>query len=262
MEWKTVTLGGRQTRYHVFGEENQPPMLFVHGWGGSAESFTKLAEKVHLYTQMRTIIVDFPGFGEADPPDPSGWGTYEYARWLEAFVKALGIEKAVFYGHSFGCRVLVRLAIKSPDMIERMIFTGAAGIKLTPTMKQHTAGVLSGILKHSMIKGLIPEKIKNVVLTKVFGARDWANVPPELKETLRKVLAEDDFRHELSSIHCPVLLIWGKKDTLTPLAAGKIYETHLEHSTLKILPDGKHGIHHTHPMEMVQFIRMFLADKT
>ncbi|MCF7905735.1 alpha/beta hydrolase [Candidatus Gracilibacteria bacterium] len=254
----SVTVRGIKTHFRTFGT-GKGVLIFLHGWGGSVESFERLAPRIAKKNKITAIVPDLPGFGASGNPPLSGWDTHEYEKWLEEFLTALNIKQAHLYGHSFGCRVIVRFLLKHPEYAQKVILTGAAGIKWPPSWRQKVSLWIS---KHfRTAKKILTGKIQKFILCKVFGARDWGNVSPELKNTLKKVLDEEDVRHLLPSITTPVLLIWGAHDTITPLRSARIFEAQLPHSKLRILPEGKHGIHRTHEEKMVQYVTKFLHEK-
>ncbi len=234
-------------------------MIFLHGWGGSAESFEKLAPQIARQNKLKVIVPDLPGFGQSENPPKEGWDTQEYEKWLEAFLKKLSIHKAHFYGHSFGCRVIVRLLLAHPEKAQKVILTGAAGIKWSPTFREKISLLLS--TKFVQCKKLIPAKLQKFIISRIFGARDWGNAPTALKTTLKKVVSEPDFRDDLPRIAHPVLLLWGAHDRITPPRSGHIFEEKLPHATLKIFSDGRHGIHRTHEEKIVKFVTKFLHEK-
>ena len=106
-------------------------------------------------------------------------------------------------------------------------------------------------------KGILG-KVQKIVVTKIFGARDWGNVDPQLKSTLKLVLAEADVREKLKDIPNTSLVLWGEKDTITPLKSGEIYAKMLPNAALKTFKNGRHGIHHTHRPQIVEALNKFL----
>jgi len=247
---------GLKTHFVTIGD-GKKPLVFLHGWGGSTQSFFTLAHKlVQTHTDYQCIIVDYPGFGLTEFPKNQSWDTYQYAEWVYDFMTTINIPKADFYVHSFGGRILVRLFEKHPQVIEKMIFTGAAGVKWPLSVRQKISVFLSKIMpkfKHGLLG-----KLQKIVVTKIFGARDWGNVDPNLKGTLKNVLAEPDLREKLLEIKNSSLVIWGAKDSITPLKSGNVYARNLENSVLKVFPNGKHGIHHTHQKEILEALNEFL----
>lgn len=238
-------------------------LIFLHGWGGSAgESFFKLAlELQEKLPNIEVILLDLPGFGFSENPPTIGWDSLQYADWLKNILEKIVTkeDKINFYGHSFGCRIIVRFLEKNLTFKGNIILTGAAGIKLPATRKEKVSKNLSRIFKP--LKNYLPCKIQKFIIQKVFKAYDWGNVEKALKSTLKKVLAEKDFRENLKKIKQKILLIWGKNDQITTLEAGRIFHKNLQNSQLKILANGRHGIHHTHRDQIVKSVQEFIEKK-
>ena len=250
-----LTIKGIQTNIQTINQ-GKNKIIFLHGWGGSTKSFEHIAPIIAKKNKAEAILIDLPGFGKSATPPKTGWDTYQYAKWLESTLKELKIKEAIFYAHSFGCRVTIRLLTKHPKYAKKIILTGAAGIKWPPTKREKISLYLSK--KFQLAKHIIPQTIQKIIITKIFGARDWGAVPANLKPTLKKVLAEEDLRKELKKITIPTLLIWGKQDKITPLKSGKIYHQNLKNSKLKILQNTTHGVHKQQPKKVIKLVNEFL----
>ena len=61
-----------------------------------------------------------------------------------------------------------------------------------------------------------------------FGSQDYKNSPEVLRKTMSNIINEDQKKY-LPQIKVPTLLIWGEKDTATPIEDAKIME--------KLIPD-------------------------
>ena len=82
-------------------------VLFLHGWGGSTNSFLHVARK--LENTCKTVLIDFYGFGKTKFPKVS-LDTYEYTTQLYLFLKSKNIEEVSIVAHSFGGRVALILS--------------------------------------------------------------------------------------------------------------------------------------------------------
>ena len=112
-----------------------PPAILLHGWGGEGASLHPLA--AHLAQRFRTITPDLPGFGGTARP-PGDWGVPEYAAWTLELLDKMGVDRAIFLGHSFGGRITIFLAATQPSTVDRLILVDSAGIRWTaqPTGKR------------------------------------------------------------------------------------------------------------------------------
>ncbi len=232
-------------------------IVFLHGWGGSTNSFFELAlELFKKRPDLDIILLDYPGFGLTGNPESEGWTTHQYADWMQEFCDELNLKKPHFYVHSFGGRVLVRALLKNPNLGGKLVFTGAAGIKWPLTFREKCSFFISK--RSSKAKKALPQKLQKFIITKIFGARDWGAVAPDLKNTLKKVVEEEDFRDQLPNIKNQSLIFWGANDTITPLKSGKVYAEKLPNNELVVFESGRHGIHYTHKQAIIDKLVEFL----
>ena len=251
-----ITVQNLKTHFVRFGDSDNK-VVFLHGWGGNTDSFFKLALELSAKRpDLELLLVDYPGFGLTDAPDATGWDTFRYADWVAAFCETLEIEQASFYVHSFGGRILTRLINKHSTLGNKLVFTGAAGIKWPLSLRQKISVSLSKLVPKA--KHHRTQKLQNFIVTRVFGARDWGNVTPPLKATLTKVLAEADLRDDLANIKNQALIMWGEQDAITPLKSGKVYAGSLPNNKFVTFKNGRHGIHHTHRTEIIDELVKFL----
>ena len=263
MDSNFILVNGVKTHYFHGGTGDK--LVILHGWNPRLtleESYRKLIEK--LERKCEVYVLALPGFDQSDFPPLTGWTTDDYGLWLEQILKALKLENPGLYGHSFGCRVIIRFLRKHPEFKGKIILTGAAGIKWGPRGIRQK--LLFGVNKicpgfKKIFRNYCPAKLRPFILGKLLGAHDWALVPAKLEKTLQRTLAEPDFRDELPHIKQQTLLIWGRNDAITPLRSAQVFAHLLPHNELKIISDGRHGIHKTHPKKISEYVLKFLHEK-
>src|SRR4051812_24583214 len=119
--------GGRSIHYNEVG--SGPPVLFVHGSGPGATSWSNFAPNVKVLSKsFRCLLVDAPGYGKSDPmvitDEPRSTVN---ARALRDLLDALGIERASIIGNSMGGGAGLAFAVDYPDRIDKLIVMGASG---------------------------------------------------------------------------------------------------------------------------------------
>ena len=121
----------RGTRVHVIRGGRDPedggaavPHLFVHGLGGGATNWLEVMTA--LGGDREVIAMDLPGFGRTTPPRMSAARVRANARFLPAFLDALGVERAIVHGNSMGGMLTALLAGVAPDRIERAVMVAPA----------------------------------------------------------------------------------------------------------------------------------------
>lgn len=230
--------------YQSIGEADAPVIIWGHGWGQSHQAFLPLATS--LAQLGRHIIIDFPGFGSSPVPENGGnWGSFEYAEAMADFIQTTFPEQRIIWiGHSFGCRVGTQLAAHHPDLVERMVFIGGAGLPRKRSLYFKARVTLFKILKHLPL-------INKDKLRKKFGSSDYLSAG-EMRETFLSVIREN-LSDEAQKVTCPVQLIYGTNDTETPPEIGRRYQSLMQDARMvelegqdhySVLSNGRHQVVH------------------
>ncbi len=241
-------------QYNVEGDGY--PVILMHGWGCN---HTTVASIERLLTpHFKVYNLDFPGFGGSSTP-PAVWGVEEYTRLLEAFVKAEAIERPILIGHSFGGRVSILFA--SRNATHKVILVDAAGVKPRRPLKYYVK-----VYSFKLWKRLLPlvagskragEIIENY--RRKSGSADYNALTGTMRNILVKVVNED-LKEVMPRIQCPVLLIWGKNDTATPLRDARTMERLIPDAGLVAFDDAGHYSFLDKPYEFNAVVQNFLHD--
>ena len=236
-----MQISGVDMHYELKGSGAKRVVL-LHCWGCSTELMKPVADD--LSDDMTVLSVDFPAHGKsAQPPQP--WGVPEFAACLKALLAKLDFLPCSVIAHSFGGRVTIELASADEAMFERIILTGAAGIrpkgdgkssKRTQTYKKLKK--LVEVARKCRIFGKLPDIWQEALIQK-YGSKDYAALSPEMRKTFVKVVNYDQ-SEKLAAIKNTTLLVWGDKDTETPLWMGQHMEREIPDSALIVLNGGTH----------------------
>ena len=233
---------GVRMYYEVSGEAEKT-LLLLHGWGGKCESFlpvTRDFQKTH-----RVVAVDFPGHGRSDEPDEP-WSVTEYMEYIHAFLTALNLGPVDIIAHSFGGRVAILLAATYPQLVGKMVLTGAAGIPPKKTGKKSVKSCvyrcLRFLARSGAARAVLGEEraaLMQEALVQKFGSRDYRALTPAMRQTFNRVIGQD-LTDCLAKIKAPTLLIWGEDDAETPLWMGKLMEEKIPDAGLVSWPNCGH----------------------
>lgn len=244
-----VNLDGQKLYYEQAGTGR--PLLLLHGWGVSGEIFKPLFFRLAQSRQVRAV--DFPGWGLSQAP-PSDWGTPEYAALVKAFLDSWDCGPVDILAHSFGARVAIRLSHGNAGSVKKLILTGAAGIrteKRIPPGKRFLQNVAKTAGKLGCPGGWLKTKIYGFI-----GSADYASAG-ELRPVFVRVVNEN-LEPLLPKIFCETLLIWGEKDTATPLEDGRKIKAGLPNSRLEIIKDAGHYAFIDAPEQFCALVETFL----
>ncbi len=222
---------------------NKDIILFLHGWGSNYKIFEFLFP--YLEDKYRVIALDLPGFGESSEPKIS-FSSEDYCKFCINFLDSILDDKnsnIILVGHSNGGRIALKLNLYDNlnYNIIKNILIDSAGIRSKLSLKSKFKIYLYKFLKKiyniNLIKKLYPNlesELKNK-----FGSSDYNNASPIMKDTLVK-LVNEDLSNEINNIKIPTLLVWGDKDTATPIEHAKIMNEKISNSGLVIYEGSSH----------------------
>ncbi|KAK3062745.1 hypothetical protein LTS18_003442 [Coniosporium uncinatum] len=118
-------IGGKLINIRISGPNSAPPILFIHGLGGSTTTYTPLITKLH--TTHRCISYDLEGHGLTPTKASSALSIQSYADDLLAIqTHALQSSSApaIVVAHSMGCLVAATHALAHPDRTSKLVLLG------------------------------------------------------------------------------------------------------------------------------------------
>ncbi len=230
-----IEVDGLRIFYEVEGVGET--VVLLHGWGGQAVSFKPVFD--YLVSGYKAYALDLPGFGSSDLP-PCPWGADDYALFVSAFFTKLGVSKASIIAHSFGGRIAIVLAAKHPEKVNKLILVDSAGIKPRRTLKYHvrvSIAKIGRLLFSRRLFGKYGEKVRDAI-SRLVGSKDYQDAG-EMRGTFTKIVNED-LKPILPKIRASTLLVWGEKDTATPVSHAKIMEKEIGDAGLVVLQNAGH----------------------
>jgi pimeloyl-ACP methyl ester carboxylesterase len=182
-----------------------PPVLLVHGWGGSFETtwrrngFTEL-----LADAGREVIgVDLLGHGDAPKPhDPEAYG--DLTERIAAVLPAEPVDAVAF---SMGAVATLRLAIREPARFRRLVVAGV-GRNLFERDDEQRQRIIAGV------EGTADADDN---IARLFG--QYAAQPGNDRAALAAALRREDdpfTPEQLAGVTCPVLVVIGDRDFAAP----------------------------------------------
>ena len=276
VETKTVQLHGRSISYSEAGSGEV--LLLIHGMAGTAANWQSVIEPLAL--RHTVIAPDFPGHGLSAP----GGGDYSLgslASSLRDLLLALGHERATLVGHSLGGGVAMQFTYQFPELVERLVLVSSGGLgpDVSPVLRAAalpgadlfiaaTAGV--GSAAGSLVgRGLGMLGMRpNADVAEV--ARGYASLADADRRkaflaTLHAVVGTDGQRvAALDRIYLadglPLLIVWGDRDPIIPVAHGEELHRELPNSRLEVFEGVGHLPQLESPGSFIAAVERFLAE--
>jgi len=278
---------GFKISWSVTGEDNEIPIIFLHGFGANRKHWRNNLE-YFANRNCASYSIDLLGFGDSDQPGIRQIGRLNNEIWcnqVKDFIKQVirpkNSRKVILIGNSLGSLVALTCAVLFENQIEKVIASPLPD-QIQVRKKQSKSRQIFKKFKDRFIKIFFiffPLEIILFLITKLgviklglnsaYFKKD--NVDSELidlitKPVLRKTSARSlramcigmssrDEKFQASYLlrklcatkKVPFLLIWGEKDNFIPLFIGKKIANFHRWVKLKIVSNSGHCIHDEDP---------------
>lgn len=241
-EEKMAEIDG-QTIYFKQISEGKPPLLMLHGFGGSSDGFRDIYPE--LAKDHTIIAVDILGFGRSSKPMDFQYSFPVQANLYYKLMKKLGYDQFAVLGHSMGGEISLNLTYLYPEAITHLILADSTGIESFrqkgDTQKPKLSADINTV---STITDYDKNEVKN--------RRDDKEHYRELtKMRERRIVMDAD------AIQVPTLIIWGRNDKSVPWKNGETYHQLFKNSTFHIIEKGYHAPFRQEPEEFMGYVQAF-----
>lgn len=200
---KWALVDGLRIHYRTSEEvapEGSPAVVLMHGLIVSSRYMVPNLRRLARY--YRTYTPDLPGFGKGEKP-PSVLDMLKLSAALSRWMDEMGLKRAVLVGNSMGCQVIADLAVRRPELVERVVLQG-------PTMDPHGRSVSRQVVRFLLDMpreppALLPIELRDYLIAGT--RRGW--------RTLRYAL-EDRIEANLPRLRAPALVVRGSRDPICP----------------------------------------------
>jgi pimeloyl-ACP methyl ester carboxylesterase len=269
-----VSVAGMQVHVRDEGpRDDAVPIVLLHGTSASLHTWDGWT--AGLITTRRVIRLDLPAFGLTGPYPDGDYGIDRYATFMRAFLDRMGVTKCVLVGNSFGGHVALTTALADPVRVERLVLIDSAGYPMAPASIPLGFRIARIPLLNQFARVTLPRSIVAASVRNVYG--DAARVTPEvidryyeltLREGNRTALGErikhietDVVTSQIPNVKVPTLILWGGRDRLIPLDAGKRFANDIAGSRLIVFDDLGHVPQEEDPARTLAAARDFLYAK-
>ena len=248
------------TAAHVL-DPRKPTMVFVHG-AGLDHSWFGLQSRYFGYHGYNVLAVDLPGHGRSEgPPIPTIGGM---AEWVFQALNQLEIRSAGVVGHSMGSLIALECADRQPARVERIALIGTAyPMKVSEAFleaarrNEQTAFDMETIWGHAAQVPLGGNPNPGMWMYGDTLARLRRLAPGVLYSDLK---ACNDYASDFANVKCPVLLILGKRDVMTPPRSAKGLQEKLPHCETALIDPSGHSLMAEAPDATLDALIAFFRD--
>jgi pimeloyl-ACP methyl ester carboxylesterase len=227
------------------------PIVFLHGGLNYFDS--AFAKQLAYFSTFRTVIgIDQRGHGHS-PDNDQAFSYRQMADDTAALLKMLDVGPADVVGHSDGGNVGLLLARYHPQLVRRLVISGA-------NVRGDYDGVLAYLRFRMMSNrefaaGVSPGTRERYARVSPDGIQHWTTMLAKTQDLwgTRVVLSPAD----LAAIQTPVRVMAGDHDVVSLEQALEIYRG-LAHAELCILPATGHATMEERPDEFNRLVREFL----
>ena len=226
------------------------------------------------------VAPDLLGHGSSAKPR-GDYSLGAHANGLRDLLAALGHDRVTVVGHSLGGGIAMQFAYQFPERVERLALIGAGGLgrEVTPLLRAATlpgaelvlplltaswlrrgASSLGGLLARARLP--LPEVAHEAVVG--FGAMGDPGARAAFVHTARSVVdpfgQRVDARERLHvTAHLPLLVVWGRRDTVIPVAHGTALAAAVDGARLEVFEQSGHFPHVTEPHRLARLLAEWLA---
>lgn len=267
-------------RLHYVAHGEGRPVVLLHGLFSMADEMMSSGLVERMAHANRVIIFDRPGYGYSTRPRDRLWTPAAQADLLRRAFRALGLQRPIVIGHSWGASVALALALDHPESVEALVLL--AGYYY-PTPRRETPAVLPfavpllGDLLRYTVSPLLGRLMAERLIAKMFAPRPvparfaseyplaLALRPWQLRATdhdaAMMVAAAASMRHRYADIRHRVIIMAGTDDQLVHTGRHSARLHHeIARSRLLVYPDVGHMIHHAVPDAVARAVAGLRAD--
>jgi pimeloyl-ACP methyl ester carboxylesterase len=276
LQERRITLHGHDVTYRTAGDGEQVVVL-IHGITGSSDTWLDVMPA--LAEHYTVVAPDLLGHGRSAKP----MGDYSlgaYASGIRDLLGALGHDRATIVGHSLGGGVAMQMAYQFPERCERLVLVSSGGLGREVHLLLRAATLPGSEFVLPLITASPVAAVGNAI-GGLLG-RVGLKAGPDLEEIWRGFSSLADVEARAAFIHTartiidpagqrvsaldrlylaeamPMLVIWGERDPIIPVAHGHAAAEAAPGSRLVVFPGARHFPHRHSPARFLQEVIGFV----
>lgn len=273
---RVADLHGQPVSYRQLGDG--PPLLLLHGITSSSRTWDAVLPGL---AERHTVIApDLLGHGASAKPR-ADYSLGAFASLVRDLLVTLGHARATVVGHSLGGGVAMQFSYQFPERVERLALVSSGGLGREVHALLRAAAlpgadwVLPAVARTGVLGagaaagralariGLRPSADAQGVADGLASLQD-ADTCRAFLHTARSILDLRGQRVDASdklylAAGVPVLIVWGERDPLIPVAHARAAHALLPHGRLEVFERAGHFPFRDEPARFVALLHDFIA---
>ena len=237
---RTVQVHGFRIHYLEEGPSEGKPVVLVHGLGGRAEDWRDLAPYL-ARAGYCVYMPDLLGYGRSEAPPGFSYSVQDEAGIVIGFLDALGLKQVDLGGWSMGGWIVQLVAAEAPERVSRLMLFDSAGLHVVPDWDTRLFNPKTAAQLDELERLLTPHphRIPGFVaadILRISARTGWV-----VDRAMASMLAGQNVTDSLlPQFKMPLLIVWGEKDRILPVAQAKTMHRLAPQSELEIVPGCGH----------------------
>ncbi|MEM7736205.1 MAG: alpha/beta hydrolase [Deinococcota bacterium] len=274
-----ITINGAKLWVDIQGSEDNPTIIAHHGGPGMGSHVSPKKAFTPLADDYRVITFDARGSGQSDGIPP-----YSHAQWvadLDGLRKHFGLDKFILTGGSYGGYISLEYILTHPERVSHLMLRDTAPSNHYETQAKHNA-----LNRASEFPEINEADLERIFAGKMRDDDDFrdvfamiaplydANYDPDVTaERVANITFRADTHNaafstaknhydvtdRLHNINVPTLVMVGRHDWITPLAASEEMAEKIPNAELVIFENSGHSPQLEENERFIQVVRDFLA---
>lgn len=230
--------------------EHKIPLVLLHGIFGGPSNWEGILP--FLPASCQPYPLEIPFFGDEVECSTVPLVT----KFVQDFIDKENLKGIIFLGNSIGGHVAVHLAIDNPGRVSGLILAGSSGLfergfTKIPGTRPSREWVRDRACEIFYDPSHVTEKGVDEIMEIITNRKKGKKLLELVKSAKR-----DNITEQLKLTHCPVLLVWGRQDSVTPPDVAEQFHTLLPNSELAWIDKSGHAPMIEQPEE---FVKLMLA---
>ena len=226
-----------------------PALCLLHGISSQSGSWVHQLDA--LASRFHVVAWDAPGYGDSDRLAANAPATSDFADSLAGLLDALGIERMLLVGSSFGALIAGDFAAARPDRVVGLVLLSPAGGYGLADASEREAKLAARLqrlgrlgpqgLAQDLPAGMLSQRASAEART--LAAWSTARIRPDGYSQAARTLANGRLIEDARKYPGPALVIAGTQDDITPAAGSERIARAFPRGTFRLIENAGHLCH-------------------